>query len=58
MTQRRLTTDKGEIKDFPKLPLATSFILKPIKHELLTEFKYNGHLSMSDLKKEIYLRFL
>jgi hypothetical protein len=26
----RLTADKKEIKDFPKLPSATSFIRKPL----------------------------
>jgi len=26
----RLTADKREIKDFPKLPSATSFIRKPL----------------------------
>ena len=26
----RITTDKIEIKDFPKLPSATSFIRKPL----------------------------
>jgi len=28
--QLHLTADKKEIKDFPKLPLATSFIRKPL----------------------------
>jgi len=28
--QRQITADKREIKDFPKLPSATSFIRKPL----------------------------
>jgi len=28
--QQRITADKKEIKDFPKLPLATSFIRKSL----------------------------
>ena len=28
--QRRITADKREIKDFPKLPSATSFIRAPL----------------------------
>jgi hypothetical protein len=37
-SQLQLTSDKGEIKDFPKLPSATSFICKTVRSEML--FKY------------------
>jgi len=32
-----LTADKREIRDFPKLPLATSFIRKPLSEIALWE---------------------
>jgi len=31
---RRITADKREIKDFPKLPSATSFIRNPLSEML------------------------
>jgi len=34
-SKRRITADKREIKDFPKLPSATSFICKPLGDILL-----------------------
>ena len=37
---RRLTADKREIKDFPKLPSATSFIRKTLDEMHLQNPKY------------------
>jgi len=38
----RLTADKREIKDFPKLPSATSFIRKPLYKIPNPAFKTKG----------------
>jgi len=35
----RITADKREIKDFPKLPLATSFIRQPLYEIQKTSYK-------------------
>ncbi len=39
LRRQRITADKREIKDFPKLPLATSFIRETLG-EMLTSRKY------------------
>ena len=40
MTKHRLTADKREIKDFPKLPSATSFIRKTLGDIVKKRWKY------------------
>ena len=49
MTQHRLTADKREIRDFPKLPAATSFIRKPLSAHCGQRKGIKNEKEMSDL---------
>jgi len=44
MNKLRLTADKREIKDFPKLPSATSFIRKTLSET--ADLNKHNHLRM------------
>ena len=46
--QLRLTVDKREIKDFPKLPSATSFIRKSMKR-ILSRKNFKDHHTVAPL---------